>query len=1105
MKKTLVAMLLLLMLDKACTACAQTPTFSDYAPYMLGDAYVEGYVNSTADYNVWPTDTATYTTVESWFGPDAAGHWYAKTGSAKAIDGTAFQGKDSQAPPQLTMTVTGLDDTEEYQVYAVCWVKNPAVTSHAWYTRAALTGESLIDCSYQSADNIFFDDGGSGVQGCEKLLGTVSGVTEFSVIVEAPPNTPDLDLRAWFDGISTRGPQTFLSTVEARFAHGNTLSEVDGYLGVRGDGWNDAWRIRAQYPAWATATVLTPGDFGYSELKPGQSGNYLEFDATHSQNTNYTGLTRSYKSNDVGIDWSQEHSIQFSVRIDEDLSAGGFTHVDDRYQFSNIDNGYNSDSSSTWMVACYGGSDEDDETPLANPEDVGVWTFYDGGRDGAARTAERNVASDIAVTSGQVYDFTIVVDPLTQSYDATVSDGTNSFTATDLGWRTAATEIGQWLVFDTRAGDVTFAEHRLFSLDDIVITQLSESIPGDEDADVPEPGIAALLTIAMVLLTARRPRSAVQRSIAKTGCVSVMVLVATFSVTARSRADVDPADYMTITPIREIGSATNELGYASSKINSTSFKQQSLTTIEAPGGAKYQFSSYYDQNKKLVVGRRKMLTAGWSDWYLRRTAFTAYSINDAHDVSSIGVDGDGYLHISWGMHGNPMLYTRSTTSALGDDPFVLHGDMVGNSAGLGSEMPHTSDITYPLFYNIPGSGDLLFSYRTGSSGNGDLQLVRWDNAGNSWNAVHAGTGGNPPCIDGDYFGDTLPSVNAYTNYATFDSDGNWHLTWTWRTGGDSPTPFHDYQSNHNIMYAWSPNQGVDWYRQALSRYSRSGIHAIDESNAPPVVVLPEGSSLINQTYMMAGPNGNPYVATWWAPNAAEDDHLRQYMLAWQDGETWSVSQITDREPENTDAYGVSQRVPEDQLRDYRITRPIVAVDDSDRVIVAFTDWQRGGKLTIAYSESPDRDDWVLFDLPTANMEWWEPNLDLNRWNSERVISMFYQVEDLGSGPTVVHTLEWDAEAYFAALAVPVPGDATCNGVVDEEDLERLAANWGESGIDVGWVEGDFDGDHVVGPADAAILAAHWGHGTSEANTVPEPSAVVLLAVGALLGLAFHRR
>jgi hypothetical protein len=35
------------------------------------------------------------------------------------------------------------------------------------------------------------------------------------------------------------------------------------------------------------------------------------------------------------------------------------------------------------------------------------------------------------------------------------------------------------------------------------------------------------------------------------------------------------------------------------------------------------------------------------------------NIADGHDVISLGIDGDGYMHLSWGMHGD-----ASTTRAV---------------------------------------------------------------------------------------------------------------------------------------------------------------------------------------------------------------------------------------------------------------------------------------------------------------------------------------------------------------------------------------------------------------------------------------------------------
>ncbi len=84
----------------------------------------------------------------------------------------------------------------------------------------------------------------------------------------------------------------------------------------------------------------------------------------------------------------------------------------------------------------------------------------------------------------------------------------------------------------------------------------------------------------------------------------------------------------------------------------------------------------------------------------------------------------------------------------------------------------------------------------------------------------------------------------------------------------------------------------------------------------------------------------------------------------------------------------------------------------------------------------------------------------------------------------------------------IPGDATGDGMVDAEDAERLASNWGQSGAT--WRMGDFNGDGIVGPADAIILAANWGYGVGEAASVPEPSTSALL-LALLLAWSVRRR
>ena len=113
---------------------------------------------------------------------------------------------------------------------------------------------------------------------------------------------------------------------------------------------------------------------------------------------------------------------------------------------------------------------------------------------------------------------------------------------------------------------------------------------------------------------------------------------------------------------------------------------------------------------------------------------------------SIGIDGNGIMHMSWGMHNNSLKYTTSTASVLNNNTISFYSTRASYMPISAPSGGYTNEITYPQFYNIPGSGDLLFWYRVGGSGggsgNGNLNLNRYSAATGTWSEVQA------PVLDG---------------------------------------------------------------------------------------------------------------------------------------------------------------------------------------------------------------------------------------------------------------------------------------------------------------------------------------------------------------------
>jgi hypothetical protein len=187
-----------------------------------------------------------------------------------------------------------------------------------------------------------------------------------------------------------------------------------------------------------------------------------------------------------------------------------------------------------------------------------------------------------------------------------------------------------------------------------------------------------------------------------------------------------------------------------------------------------------------------------------------------------------------------------------------------------------------------------------------------------------------------------------------------------------------------------------------------------------------------------------------------------------------------------------------------MSRPIVMVDDENRVLVVYSDYQRGRGVTVAYSESAARDDWRLVDLSTNdNMRLWEPKYDLTRWERQGILSILYQPAGNGIGPTPVSILEWDARAYFAESHARA--DFEEDDDVDGNDFLVWQRGLGP-GPGIAHSDGDADGDGDVDGADLIVWKQEFAASSLGAiGSVPEPTAAMLAGVGLAAALRRQRK
>ena len=474
-----------------------------------------------------------------------------------------------------------------------------------------------------------------------------------------------------------------------------------------------------------------------------------------------------------------------------------------------------------------------------------------------------------------------------------------------------------------------------------------------------------------------------------------------------------PGPQVRLIPIDDGNPDTSEFGYAGlSSINTVSFIRSGLMTV-----GDQQFITYYGRhatdasyafNNRIWIGRRHRASPRWEVF---RTSFTANNIADGHDVISFGIDGAGHMHMSWGMHGDAYHYAKSLAPVTGTNAITFGPD--------GTMTGKENAVTYPQFVNLP-DGDLLYFFREGGSGNGDLFINRYFHASQTWRNLHTNGSNQLALLKGTGW---TPNYNAYWNLPLVDVGARVFLTWTWRYNSDSPKGESGYQTNHDFDYAWSPDGGLTWRRSSGAEYvlpiNERGENGNPDSIAEKILSIPEGSSVMNQSGACLDQSGQPVFANWWAPGAVTNNHRRQYVVAvpGTSGGSWQVRQISNRTMDSP-----TNKVPESALGD--MGRPTIVCDRQDRLIVIYRDNEGGNGLTVVHSLpralDPDRLKWTAFELTKENLGRYDtPVADFERWNLDNLLHVIYQPSS-GQGYTPpantaaqIGVLEWNAAAYFA--------------------------------------------------------------------------------------------
>ena len=266
-----------------------------------------------------------------------------------------------------------------------------------------------------------------------------------------------------------------------------------------------------------------------------------------------------------------------------------------------------------------------------------------------------------------------------------------------------------------------------------------------------------------------------------------------------------------------------------------------------------QVLAYYDESRRLTLAERNIRTPNWGVHKIDSTLKW-----DSHNNIDLGFDPSGRLHIAGNMHASPLQYWSID---LQSSSTKVHRHEVLADAR------RERSVTYPRFLRDK-DGQLLFTYRDGSSGDGDFICLRWNDETARYERMT-----EHPLIDGG------GGRNAYidTNAPILGPDGAWHMLWVWR---DSP----DAESTHTVNYARS----ADFVTWSCADGSPLGHPIVDDAKTV-VDPVPPGQGLINNNVRLGFlPSGRPLAIY----HKRDESGSQQIWAAAFDGAQWVRRQLT---------------------------------------------------------------------------------------------------------------------------------------------------------------------------------------------------------------------
>ena len=416
-------------------------------------------------------------------------------------------------------------------------------------------------------------------------------------------------------------------------------------------------------------------------------------------------------------------------------------------------------------------------------------------------------------------------------------------------------------------------------------------------------------------------------------------------------------------------------------VNNASYQQSAILSF-----AGYQYAAWYTSSRSAVVARRRLPAGAWEIAVLPHQLST----NDSHNSISLGISPtDGRLHVAMDTHDSTVFYVKSEAGLVSAPSTRTWSAARFGAVQRSLDGVALGAITYPRFLVTPDQR-LQFSYRTGRSGNGTMELAEYNGTWRTLGKWSSATGAFTAR------GATSTARNLYLHGLTYGPDGRLHAAFTWREDNTAILCNAGGLANHDTGYVFSDDRGRTWRNNAGQQVATTGTGTLVGVGSPGLVIDPLSvdHALINQESLTIDSTGAPHVIISYVPGrftqcvsnyvAQRRSFGRAFHLTRNAQGQWRKIEI----PVALNAFGRSQIVLDSE--------------DNAYVVLPF------GRIVTA-SEASGWTDWTLRFDGSGLGAFGEVVVDRSRVASDGVLSIMYQRSSSGTTPSPIRVVDFQID------------------------------------------------------------------------------------------------